>query len=308
MLLSAFVKNIAPTMTSLAAATSRSATFASSACATAARRSGSTVPAAARALTAPMLQTSSLPSSSIFSSSSSTSTRGFFAAAASASPSSSSSSSLLSVLDTEIKYEAEHAPQGPPDLPQGWAFGPGSGSDGAEADGSARLALVSKSPPAGERVTVELLIDDQDDDVDDVLEREEGDDDGDAEIDDEEEAFDDGGVVFTVAVTKDASPGSQLLFDCRSDGTYLQIMHVSLEKKKKEGGASNGEEEEDDAEFTGPHFDELDEALQAEFEAFLEARGVTPSLGGALAALAEDKEAREYAAWLAKVRDFVAAR
>jgi complement component 1 Q subcomponent-binding protein, mitochondrial len=167
---------------------------------------------------------------------------------------------------------------------------------------------VSKSPPAGERVTVELLIDDQDDDVDDVLGREEGDDDGDAEIDDEEEAFDDGGVVFTVAVMKDASPGSQLLFDCRSDGTYLQIMHVSLEKKKKEGGASNGEEEEDDAEFTGPHFDELDEALQAEFEAFLEARGVTPSLGGALAALAEDKEAREYAAWLSKVRDFVAAR
>ena len=86
---------------------------------------------------------------------------------------------------------------------------------------------------------------------------------------------------------------------------------VSLEVKLGATAGTDGtriEEEEDDAEFTGPHFDELDEALQAEFEAFLEARGVTPSLGGALAALAEDKEAREYAAWLAKVRDFVAAR
>ena len=92
-------------------------------------------------------------------------------------------------------------------------------------------------------------------------------------------------------------------------------MHVALEKKKKKderkkkvGGQEDGDDDDDDDEFSGPHFDELDESLQAEFDAFLEERGVTASLGGALAALAEDKEAREYAAWLVRVRDFVAAR
>jgi len=231
----------------------------------------------------------------------SSSTRGFFAAAASASPSQ-SSASLLSVLDTEIKYEAEHAPQGPPELPSGWAFE--HGGSGAEADGSARLTLRSTNAPAGEKVSIDLLVDDQDDDEDEGFgEDEEGDADGNEEG--EGDPFGSAGVVFTVSVEKEAaSPGSALLFDCRSDGTYLQIMHVSLEKKAKKGE----EDDDDDAEFSGPHFDELDEALQAEFEAFLEARGVSAALGGALAALAEDKEAREYAAWLARVRDFVAAR
>ena len=241
-------------------------------------------------------------------SSPSSSTRGFFAAAASASPSQ-SSSSLLSVLDTEIKYEAEHAPQGPPDLPSGWAFE--HGGSGAEANGSARLTLRSTNAPAGEKVSIDLLVDDQDDDEDDEAFGEDDDEEGDGE-EGEGDPFGSAGVVFTVSVEKEAaSPGSALLFDCRSDGTYLQIMHVSLEKTKKgenKNESDDDDDDDDDAEFSGPHFDELDEALQAEFEAFLEARGVTPGLGGALAALAEDKEAREYAAWLARVRDFVAAR
>lgn len=255
---------------------------------------------------APMLSMPMLPSSrTLTSSSPSSSTRGFFAAAASASPSQ-SSASLLAVLDTEIKYEAEHAPQGPPELPSGWAFESGNG---AEADGSARLTLRSTNAPPGEKVSIDLLVDDQDDDdEDDEVFGE--DEEGDGEGNEGEGAFGSAGVVFTVSVEKEAaSPGSALLFDCRSDGTYLQIMHVSLEKKATKKGEENDDDDgDDDAEFSGPHFDELDEALQSEFEAFLEARGVSAGLGGALAALAEDKEAREYAAWLARVRDFVAAR
>ena len=331
MLLSAFIKNIAraarsnapTTMTTslaAAAATSRSATFASSACA-AARRSGANAAAAsARGLAmpsaaAPLLSIKLLPPPSSRTTSSS---RGFFAAAASASPA--SNSSLVSVLDTEIKYEADHAPQGAPELPPGWALesgkgkgnGGGTGGGGFEADGSARLSLRSTNPPPGEKITIELLVDEQDDDEESFPDE------------DDEEEGDAGnggsselgvGVVFTVTVEKDASPGSSLLFDCRSDGTYLQIMHVALEKKKKKderkkkvGGQEDGDDDDDDDEFSVPHFDELDESLQAEFDAFLEERGVTASLGGALAALAEDKEAREYAAWLVRVRDFVAAR
>ena len=288
-------------MTSLAAAATRSATFTSSS--TAFRRGAAT--GAARVLTpqsstsSMMLRTVRLPSPS----SSSSSSRGFFASAASAAPSSSaSSSSLLSILDTEIRYEAEHAPEGPPALPEGWTFD--SGGDGSKATGSARLTLRATSAPAGERVVIDLLVDDQVEEDDEDFG---GLDDEDADVDDEDGgggAGFDAGIVFTVSVSKDSSPYSSLVFDCRSDGTYLLVMHVSLERKENGGDG----DDDDGAEFSGPHFDELDEALQAEFEGYLEERGVSPSLGGALAALAEDKEAREYAAWLARVRDFVAAR
>lgn len=253
---------------------------------------------------------SPLSSSAPFSSSPS-STRAFFASAAAAAPSSSASSSLISVLDTEIKYEEEHGPEGPPALPQGWAF---DGNDGTKATGSARLTLRSTSAPAGEKITIDLLVDDQDDEDGDDFE-ELGNED--VDVDDDENggvgvgggAGLDAGVVFTVSVSKEALPDSSLVFDCRSDGTYLQILHVSLDKKENPEKSGGGDDDDDGGtEFSGPHFDELDENLQAEFERFLEERGVSPSLGGALAALAEDKEAREYAAWLTKVRDFVAAR
>lgn len=242
----------------------------------------------------------------------SSSSRGFSATArASTSPSSSSSQSLLDVLDTEISYERDHAPEGPPALPEGWAFDSSSKSkndDGSKATGSARLTLVSQRAPAGEKVTIDLLVDDQDDDDD---EEEEDDFFGDEDEGDEGGERGRGGssggggggdasVVFTVTVSKDSSPSPSLVFDCRSDGTYLQVIHVSLEDKEDDF-------EEDVASYSGPMFDELDERLQAEFEAYLEQRGVVPSLGGALAALAEDKEAREYAAWLERVRAFVAA-
>lgn len=155
-----------------------------------------------------------------------------------------------------------------------------------------------------------MLVDDQDEDDEEGLFGGPEGDENEVEVDDKDEdgAFADAGVVFTVSVAKESAspPGSSLVFDCRSDGTYLQILHISLEKKEGNGGKDEGLD--DDAEFSGPHFDELDEALQAEFEGYLAERGVSPSLGGALAALAEDKEAREYAAWLVKVRDFVAAR
>lgn len=261
-------------------------------------------------------------------SSSSSSTRGFSATARAAASSSSSSRSLLDVLDTEIKYEADHAPEGPPALPDGWAFGPpppsaptAARSDGSEATGSARLTLVSLHAPEGEKVTIDLLVDDQDDEEEDRY----GDDEDDDEFGGDASNGDDGGargrnnggsdasVVFTVTVSKpslssSSSSPSSLVFDCRSDGTYLQVIHVSLENEGAGGGNEEDVNVDDDvASYSGPMFDELDEALQAEFESYLEDRGVVPSLGGVLAALAEDKEAREYAAWLGRVREFVAA-
>lgn len=85
-------------------------------------------------------------------------------------------------------------------------------------------------------------------------------------------------------------------FDCKSDGSYLTILHVSLEP-------SDGEFE--DSMYTGPVYDELDEEVQRQFIAFLESRGVTPDLGGYLLRAVHDKEQREYIYWLERVHAFV---
>ena len=52
-------------------------------------------------------------------------------------------------------------------------------------------------------------------------------------------------------------------------------------------------------------YEELDEEVQRQFGAYLEARGVTPDLGAYLLRLVHDKEQREYMYWLEQVRDFL---
>lgn len=54
-------------------------------------------------------------------------------------------------------------------------------------------------------------------------------------------------------------------------------------------------------------FDNLDENVQAEFETFLEERGVDSSLALLIPDLAEHKEQKEYLTWLNSVKTFVEA-
>ena len=161
-------------------------------------------------------------------------------------------------------------------------------SSGAQSGCPARGAWPTPPPPPPtpppQPVPRNPSPSDQPDDDDEF---EEDDDDG-------EVADTDGGVVFSASVAKG---DSRLVFECQSDGTYLQVMSVTLEPAAGEAG---------DSAYVGPVFDELDERLQAEFEAYLEARGVTPELGAYLGVLVGDKEQREYVAWLQRVRSFVA--
>jgi len=167
-------------------------------------------------------------------------------------------------------------------------------------------------------VTVELVVDEQDDGDDDGAALFEGGDDEDDEDeggdakkggddeDDDELAFDDS-IIFTAAV---ARGDSALVFECRSDGSYLQVLSVSLEPNPDAAEEGDGEGEEDlfdddSTAYLGPLYDELDERLQAEFEAYLAARGVDAEFGGWLAEYAGDKEQREYVAWLGRVKAFV---
>lgn len=114
---------------------------------------------------------------------------------------------------------------------------------------------------------------------------------------------DDGGVEFAVTVAKDGA-ADRLVVECRSDGTYLAVLHAALEPSSPPAADAD---DDDDYAYTGPVFDELDDALQGGVEAFLAARGVDAALGAALAALAASKEQVEYVAWLARLREFVAA-
>ena len=52
-------------------------------------------------------------------------------------------------------------------------------------------------------------------------------------------------------------------------------------------------------------YDELDEKLLQEFPAFLQSRGVDSDMGNYLLALVNDKEEREYKAWLGNVHSFL---
>lgn len=85
-------------------------------------------------------------------------------------------------------------------------------------------------------------------------------------------------------------------FECKSDGSYLTIQHASLEP---------ADGDYDDSVYTGPAYEELDEALRGEFDQYLAARGVTPDLGAYLLRLVHDKEQREYTHWLERVHAFV---
>lgn len=100
-------------------------------------------------------------------------------------------------------------------------------------------------------------------------------------------------VAFNVSVSKG---DTSLVFECESDGTSVNVNHVSCEPK-------DGIEQE--SAYTGPVFAELDDGLQKHFHAYLEDRGITAELGEYLRFSIYDKEQREYIAWLEKVRGFV---
>ncbi|KAL4427157.1 hypothetical protein ABPG77_001161 [Micractinium sp. CCAP 211/92] len=181
--------------------------------------------------------------------------------------------SLLEALRSEIGYEKESYEQ-PPEV----SAGPPAGFTLTESRGDTLMTLTKQH--GGETVTVDVMVNDQPEE--ELVQ------------DEESGAVDaDVGVVFTAAVTKG---GKSLVFECKSDGQYLEVLHASLEP-------ADGEVE--DSAYTGPVYEELDEELQAKFEQYLAERGITQELGAYLLPLIHDKEQREYMHWLEGVEAFV---
>jgi len=247
--------------------------------------------------------------------------------------------SLLSVLKREIKHErSAYAP------PAVVAAGPPTPFTLVDAPGEAAVSL-RREFRGGETITVDCSVNLQDalgpppgfedesssgedEDGEGSGEEEEGagkkagkgdgdgDGDGDEDEDEDDEDEDPGDVAFNVTVSKGGGAGPSLVFECVSDGTYVDVRHVALEGAGKAGkvgaaaGAAAGapsssSNADEDALYSGPVFDELDEELQDAFRAYLEARGVDEDLGEYLRWLLVDKEQREYTAWLEGVRGFV---
>eukprot|EP00879_Flechtneria_rotunda_P002466 GHRR01002663.1.p1 GENE.GHRR01002663.1~~GHRR01002663.1.p1 ORF type:complete len:254 (+),score=64.25 GHRR01002663.1:101-862(+) len=100
-------------------------------------------------------------------------------------------------------------------------------------------------------------------------------------------------VTFNVTVAKG---DKALVFECLSDGTYMDIRHVSLEP---------AEGLDSETAYTGPVFAELDSELQDAFREYIAERGINEDMGEYLRHLMYDKEQQEYMRWLESVKGFV---
>eukprot|EP00887_Chlorella_sp_A99_P006985 scaffold2.g6985.t1 len=171
-------------------------------------------------------------------------------------------SGLSDILAKEFEYEKTNYEQ-----PEELAGGPPAPFTLTETKGDTLMTLAREYK--GEQVAVEVMVNDQPEE--EAYEAEEGQ----IEVD--------VGCAFTASVTR----GDQaLVFECKSDGTYLQVLsthpqvlHVSLEP-------ASGEI--DDSAYTGPVYEELDEELQQRLVEYLAERG----LGEYLLRLVHDKEQR----------------
>ncbi|KAL0043316.1 hypothetical protein WJX79_001306 [Trebouxia sp. C0005] len=187
-------------------------------------------------------------------------------------------SALTDILQEEIKYEEDNYQP-----PEEVSAGPPENWQLTETPGDTHMTLTKKN--GSETIHIDLMVNDQPVDPGEVFQDAagEGDDQVDVDV----------GVVFNASVTK----GEQtLVFECKSDGTYLDINHISLEKT---------DEEPEESQYTGPVYAELDERLLQEFPAFLEERGVDADMGAYLLGLVNDKEQREYRSWLSNVQNFL---
>jgi len=231
-------------------------------------------PANAFAVRVPRSSFSTSPRRSSFS----TSPRRSFAASAS---SSSSSDALLEELQKESAHERANYTEASavtPSPPAPWSL--------TEVEGDTLMTLTRSF--ANETVCVDIMVNDQ-------LEKEE-----DAVYFEDEETGEievDVSVDFVVSILKENSD-YELVFECRSDGSFIEIVRVSLEPEDEE-------EADDEALYTGPVFDELDDAVQDAMYAFLEERGVTAELGECLIQLSTDKEQRMYMDWLDEMSRFL---
>ena len=189
-----------------------------------------------------------------------------------------STQSIQDVFTKEWEHEKSTYEQ-----PEELAQGPPEPFTLTETKGDTLLTLT-RSYGSDETVMVDVMVNDQDEEEPLAFEDEDGELDVDVSIE------------FVVTVLK-KDKSEELVFECSSDGSYLEIKNMSLEP--------SDEDELDEALYTGPVFEELDDEVQESLYSFLQERGITPDLAEYLLSLVHDKEQREYMDWLQKMITFL---
>lgn len=184
---------------------------------------------------------------------------------------------LVDVLRREAEYERSNY-----EKTEEVSMGPPNGYKLEEKAGDCLLKLVKEQN--GEKITVEVMANEPAEEI--PLEDENG------------QEIISSAVGFTVLVSK---PGfdDALVFACatNTDEPTLAVESATLEP---------AEGEPEDSAYVGPIYEELDPELIGEFDSYLRDRGVDETLAGYIAAIAADKEQREYVDWLERVRKFTA--
>jgi hypothetical protein len=231
---------------------------------------------------------------------------------------------LKEALTEEMKYEDDMYEQ-----PEEVSSGPPSPWQLTEMQGETLLKLTKNSECADKKETVTVTIDcsnqpylevpfdcddddlddeEEDDEISDIDAEEDAAEEGseeEEEEDEQEESMDYQVLLFRVEVSKQSKKNTSngdLIFDCSWDrlNCDLEIRRV-LFQSPSDGSV----DDEGNTFYRGPTFDALDPDLQDSFYGYLEERGINEEFLDYVQSLSEDKEIREYRAWLDKVAKFV---
>ncbi|KAI5477617.1 hypothetical protein MNV49_006104 [Pseudohyphozyma bogoriensis] len=115
-------------------------------------------------------------------------------------------------------------------------------------------------------------------------------------------------IEVNITVTKEGKGQGALVIDAVAQDGFFTISNVShYQDEKLATGLSSEDDWKRQGLYLGPEFENLDEKVQTEFEAYLDERGIDSNLALLIPDLAEYKEQQEYVSWLSKVKGFVEA-
>mmetsp|Transcript_38264 Transcript_38264/g.53123 ORF Transcript_38264/g.53123 Transcript_38264/m.53123 type:complete len:252 (+) Transcript_38264:62-817(+) len=147
-----------------------------------------------------------------------------------------------------------------------------------ETENSCELVLTRDYE--SEKISVSFLANDANNEFQEEEEEE-------AEAEDEYPAT---SVFFTVDITK--GNDANLTVHCSTDGKEVMVREVMLESDSEDA-------------YAGPEWSLMDKTVLEAMDKYLQVRGVNEDLCGYIMEAVQDKEQREYMAWLQKVQDFL---
>ncbi|GAA5843227.1 hypothetical protein JCM3766R1_006630 [Sporobolomyces carnicolor] len=202
-------------------------------------------------------------------------------------------------LAEEIKYETENSDQSEPEFLSEFK------SEGVwkikDEPGSDEITLTRTFGNENIRLIFSISDIDAEADINELASEEES-----AGADAEVPVEELGPVAVETQIVVSKASGGALTIDAVAEAGSFIINNIAF---YPESEVALGMKAEDDWKrqglYMGPAFDNLDEGVQAEFENFLEERGINSALALTIPDLAEWKEQKEYVSWLKGAQKFL---